>query len=94
MESEWLQRSVKYDLRQVVDGEYVATPIKNAFNSKTAYWMSKKGYTVAVYMFTVEDCFGVKDFEVRLTKDGLQEYETLFRNKFEDDAHVIYASGT
>lgn len=45
-------------------------------------------------MFTVEDCFGVKDFEVRLTKDGLQEYETLFQNKFEDDAPVVYASGT
>lgn len=93
-EPELARRSVKYDLRQVVDGEYVATPIKNTFNSKTSYWMTKKDYTVAVYMFTAEDCFGIEDFEARLTKDGLQEYKALFRNKFEDDAPVVYASGT
>lgn len=87
-----LQRSVKYNLRQVVDGEYVATPIKNAFNDKTAYWMTKKDYTVAVYMFTVEDCIGVADFEARLTKDSLQEYEILFRNKFEDDGPAVCTS--
>lgn len=87
-----LRRSVKYDLRQVVDGEYVATPIKNAFNAKTAYWMTKKDYMVAVYMFTVEDCIGIEDFEARLTKDSLQEYETLFRNKFENDDSAVYAS--
>ena len=81
---------MKYDLRQVIDGDYVATPIKNAFNSKTAYWMTKKGYTVAVYMFTAEDCFGIEDFEARLTKDGLQEYKTLFRNKFENDDLAVY----
>lgn len=54
--------------------------------------MTKKDYTVAVYMFTVEDCFGVEDFEARLTKDGLQEYETLFRNQFENDDPAVYAS--
>lgn len=83
---------MKNDLRQVIDGEYVATPIKNAFNNKTAYWMTKKDYTVAVYMFTVEDCFGIEDFEARLTKDGLQEYETLFWNKFENDDPAVYTS--
>ncbi len=70
----------------------MATPIKNAFNAKTAYWMTKKDYMVAVYMFTVEDCIGIEDFEARLTKDSLQEYETLFRNKFENDDSAVYAS--
>lgn len=76
--------SMKYNLRQVIDGEYVATPIKNAFNNKTAYWMSKDGYGVAMYMFTVEECYNAEDFESRLTGRGIQEYESIFRNKYEE----------
>lgn len=78
---ECLMPSVKYDLRQVIDGEYVATPIKNAFNHKTAYWMSKDSYTVAMYMFTVEECYSTADFENRLTGQGLQEYKAMFRSQ-------------
>ena len=33
-------------------GEYVLTRVRNAFNNKTSYWLSKKGYTVAQYAFT------------------------------------------
>lgn len=35
-----------------VFGDYVITGIKNAFNNRTSYWISKKGYTVALYCFT------------------------------------------
>ena len=27
------------DLKQIIFGDYVLTPIKNAFNKKTSYWM-------------------------------------------------------
>lgn len=33
--------------KTVVIGDYVFTPIKNQFNDKTAYWLSKKYYTYA-----------------------------------------------
>lgn len=29
-------------LKQITIGEYVLTPIKNAFNDKWSYWISKK----------------------------------------------------
>lgn len=73
----------KYNLRPIVHGEYVATPIKNMFNDKTAYWLSKAGYTVALYMFTVEDCYSEEDFENRLTGVTYSEYENMFQEKFE-----------
>ena len=41
--------------KTVVIGDYVFTPIKNQFNDKTAYWLSKKGYTIAVYCFAVSN---------------------------------------
>jgi len=43
------------EYKQKIFGEYVATPIKNAFNSKTAYWLSKANCTVSIYMFTCEN---------------------------------------
>ena len=33
-------------------GDYVLTAVKNAFNNKDSYWISKKGYTVAFYCFS------------------------------------------
>lgn len=52
-----------YNIRQVIRGEYVATPIKNAFNNKTSYWFSKKGCTLSLYMFTVGNGDTIKEFE-------------------------------
>lgn len=63
---------------QVIHGDYVATPIKNAFNNKTAYWLSKKGFTKACYMFTVEECVSQTDLEDRLTEKGFKAYEWFF----------------
>ncbi|MCR5480096.1 MAG: hypothetical protein K6F27_09615 [Ruminococcus sp.] len=32
--------------------DYVLSPCKNAFNDKTSYWLSKRGYIISVYAFT------------------------------------------
>ena len=34
--------------------DYVFSPARNAFNSKTSWWISKKGYAVARYCFTAD----------------------------------------
>lgn len=44
--------SEEYDMGQIIVGDYVFSPCKNGFNDKTSYWVSKKGYTIAVYAFT------------------------------------------
>lgn len=35
-----------------VFGDYVLSGCKNAFNSKMSWWLSKKGYTTAMYCFS------------------------------------------
>lgn len=36
-------------------GDYVFTPVRNAFSpQKTSWWLSKRGYTRAVYCFTAD----------------------------------------
>lgn len=67
------------NIRQVIRGDYVATPVKNAFNNKTSYWLSKRGCTVSIYMFTVEgNGDSDKDFEKRLSQEGFDSYISLF----------------
>lgn len=39
---------------QRIFGDYVFSPVRNAFNSKTSWWISKKGYAVARYCFTAD----------------------------------------
>lgn len=62
------------DLKQIIMGDYVLTPIKNAFNKKHSYWVSKKGYTLSLYMFTIEDCLNEKDLEDRLSYNNVKIY--------------------
>lgn len=70
------------NIRQVIMGDYVATPIKNAFNNKTSYWLSKRGYTLSIYMFTVEgNGDSEKDFEERLSPEGLNQYISMFEKR-------------
>lgn len=35
-------------------GDYAISPVKNAFNDKTSYWISKRGFTDAYYCFTAD----------------------------------------
>ena len=68
----------KYDgnekYKTVVIGDYVFTPIKNQFNDKTAYWLSKKGYTIAVYCFTVSSTNDLKMLDDNRVLDSYIKY--------------------
>lgn len=67
------------NIRPVIQGDYVATPVKNAFNNKTSYWLSKKGYTISMYMFTVEgNGESEREFEERLSEKGFRAYIPSF----------------
>ncbi len=35
-----------------VYGDYVMSPCKNVWNNQNSYWLSKRGYTFALYAFT------------------------------------------
>ena len=81
------------NIRQVVKGQYVATPIKNAFNNKTSYWLSKEGCTIAMYMFTVEgQGMSEKDFEWRLSDEGIAQeiprFEELCKRPFSQEEYL------
>lgn len=68
------------EYRQMVIGDYVFTPIRNAFNEKTSVWISKEGMTVAAYCFTIGVC-GVS------YEEGLKDYQAYikyFQEKFEN----------
>ena len=70
------------NVRQVIRGDYVATPVKNAFNSKTSYWFSKKDCTISIYMFTVEgNGDSEKEFEERLSEKGFNEFIPMFEER-------------
>ena len=70
------------NIRQVVRGEYVATPIKNAFNNKTSYWFSKRDCTMAMYMFTVEGNGDTEaQFEARLSQESFNEFIPMFEER-------------
>ena len=80
------------NIRQVIRGEYVATPIKNAFNNKTSYWLSKNGCTIALYMFTVEGNGDTDaEFEERLSERGFNEviprFEEHLRRPYNFDVY-------
>ncbi|MBO5550424.1 MAG: hypothetical protein J5966_00565 [Lachnospiraceae bacterium] len=68
--------------KQIIVGDYVFTPCKNAFNSKTSYWISKKGYAVALYAFTPTDSADLK----RMTeKKSLDSYIRYFKSAVENN---------
>lgn len=60
--------------------EYVLTRVRNAFNNKTSYWLSKKGYTVAQYAFTAEDCVDAADFQYHLSAAFLKEIIAIYED--------------
>ena len=63
--------------RQVIKGDYVITPIANAFNSKVSYWISKRGYMYSLYCFTPTD---FKDLEYQL--NNFDAYVKMFDASF------------
>lgn len=45
----------------IIDNTYVLSGLKNAFNGKKSYWLSKKDCTLAVYCFSDNNCFSVEE---------------------------------
>ena len=61
--------------KQIIVGDYVFTPCKNAFNNKTSYWVSKKDHTISVYAFTPMDNRDLKD---HISEKCLESYMRYF----------------
>lgn len=76
---------MKRTLKQLIIGDYVCTPIKNAFNSKVAYWLSKKDCLVSMYMFSVDPFLSDRAIDYYLTV-GLGSYLSLYEQKYLQNA--------
>lgn len=63
--------------KQIIVGEYVFTPCENAFNNKVSYWISKDGYSIAVYAFTVYD----GNVKTMLNDETIPSYISHFESK-------------
>ena len=61
----------------IIDQCYALYPIQNAFNKKTSYWLSKDGYTIAVYCFSIES----GGFTVEEQLKNIEGYITYFEGK-------------
>lgn len=51
----------KCENHYLIDDVYVLTCIKNAFNDKHSYWLSKKDYILAMYCFSDSNCYSVEE---------------------------------
>ena len=69
--------------QSLVEGDYVLTPHKNAFNSKTSWWISKHGYSVAYYCFTANT-----KSEITYQKRHMTDYITMFDAKIEQSSEL------
>lgn len=56
-------------------GDYVFSPLQNAFNGKTSWWLSKKGCAVSLYCFSGETG---KEADYQLADGGAQVYIKMF----------------
>ncbi len=61
--------------KQIVSGDYVLTPIQNAFNDKVSYWISKKGFTSAYYCFTPTS---KADLKFQTSSEAIDGYKNMF----------------
>ncbi len=61
-------------MKTVVVGDYVFRPIRNEFNNKTAYWISKKYCTLSLYCFTVYDKSDIKELDDKRIVDTYIDY--------------------
>lgn len=68
-----VEAAAKTTLEQRIFGDYVFSPVRNAFNSKTSWWISKKGYAVARYCFTANT-----DAEVERQLQSADSYIEMF----------------
>lgn len=64
--------------KQIILGDYVFIPCKNAFNNKVSYWVSKKDCMIAIYAFTPTS---KRDLDFHTTEDVLRSYINVFESK-------------
>lgn len=70
-------------MNHIVKGDYVLTPVSNAFNGKTSYWISKKGFSIALYAFSADNeeeaAIHIREFDVyiRMFKDRAEKTATF-----------------
>ena len=61
--------------KQIIVGDYVFTPCKNAFNNKTSYWISKRNFTISLYVFTP---MYSRDLKYHTSEECLESYMRYF----------------
>lgn len=62
-----------------IEGNYVVTAIPNAFNKKVSFWISRKDYTAAHYMFSVYGYQVPKELR-KLSEEGITPYIKMFED--------------
>lgn len=69
--------------RQHIKGDYVLAPVKNAFNDRTSYWISKRGYTNALYVTTPCDDYDIEQLDEDFD-DYIKYFEEYLQNLAEN----------
>lgn len=67
-----------------VFGDYVLTASPNAFNKKTSWWLSKKGYTAAMYCFSTSGSERQQILESKSHIENIQSYIDCYELRFGD----------
>lgn len=71
---------VVYDSKNnyyIIDNIYVLSCLKNAFNDKKSYWLSKINCTLAVYCFSSSGCYSVEE-----QLKNIDGYITMYEKKY------------
>lgn len=69
-------------LGSYVFGDYVLTPCQNVFNEKTSFWLSKEGYTTALYCWS-SSTMSPEEMSLEYAEKVIEGYIRLFIEKFE-----------
>lgn len=64
-------------------GDYVISPVPNAFNGKTSFWVSKKGYAVSHYCFSIDETAPGWENELEKQLNNADSYIQMFKLRFE-----------
>ncbi len=76
-------------MEHIIKGEYVLTPVENAFNEKTSFWISRKGYTIALYAFSATD-----EEEANIQIKEFDTYIRMFKERVEEQQPTLSITGS
>lgn len=62
--------------------DYVLTPIKNAFNEKTSWWLSKQGCALAMYCFSTSGSERLQKVELEYHVGNISGYINAFKKRY------------